>query len=113
MRYNHTKQRKLRKRERLSSVQMIVVLLLALAIGLGLNSLFCGATRLKAAETKCKKSDTIIKGKSSGLDGSGRSSDPWLIRSSEDLEYVRQAIAAGNSFKGEYLELTTDLQLPA
>ena len=38
-----------------------------------------------------------------GLAGSGTSSDPWQIGSEADLETVRQEVAEGHSYAGEYL----------
>ena len=47
------------------------------------------------------------------LEGKGTSADPWRIETVEDLNIVAQAAAAGESFKGEYLELRDNLQLPS
>ena len=48
---------------------------------------------------------------SSSLLGTGTQADPYLISSAADLAYVRDQVAAGNYFKGQYLKLTKSIDL--
>ena len=77
---------------------------------LGLAACFSSFTkiRLQASETT-----SGLKAGGCLLPGSGTAGDPWLIESMDDLEEVRQAVAEGRNFAGQYLKLTADLQLPA
>ena len=47
------------------------------------------------------------------LEGSGTQADPYLLNSAEDLTYVSNAVAEGNSFADTYFQFTADITLPA
>ena len=47
-----------------------------------------------------------------GLKGSGTAEAPWLIETYQDFETVRDLVASGVSFEGEYLKMTEDIALP-
>ena len=74
-----------------STITAVVVLALLLWLGLPLHA--------KAGEN--------------ALSGAGTTDAPYQIGSYEDLETVQEQVAGGNSFAGEYLQLTKDIDLPA
>lgn len=79
-----------KKLYRASTIIAVVVLALLLLLGMPSNA--------KATETV--------------LNGDGTAESPYLITSFEDLETVRTQVAGGESFAGEYLQLTSDIDLP-
>ncbi len=46
------------------------------------------------------------------IEGSGTEEDPYLIKDASNLEEMRDLVNGGNSFKGEYFKVTSDLTLP-
>ena len=48
----------------------------------------------------------------SAFAGEGTRTDPYLIEDLDDLKWVRDEVAAGRSFSGEYIKLTGDIVLP-
>lgn len=46
---------------------------------------------------------------SSSLDGSGTYGDPYLINDAHDLAYFSQSVNSGNSYDGQYLAITADI----
>ena len=52
------------------------------------------------------------KAENAALEGAGTSDAPYLISSYEDLETVRVQVAGGDSFEGQYLQMTADIDLP-
>ena len=86
----HTSQATNKKLYRASTIIAVVVLALLLLLGMPSNA--------KATETV--------------LSGAGTEDSPYLITSYADLEAVRAQVAGGESFAGEYLQLTDDINLP-
>jgi hypothetical protein len=79
-----------KKFQKASTITAVVVLALLLWIGMPLHA--------KAEQT--------------ALEGAGTSDYPYLISSYEDLETVRAQVAGGDSFEGQYLQMTADVDLP-
>ncbi len=50
--------------------------------------------------------------KDRGFEGSGTSTDPWLIGTAEDLEYLRLLVNTGESQSGKFFRFTEDITLP-
>lgn len=48
---------------------------------------------------------------STSLAGSGTEADPYLIQSAADLAYFGTLVAGGESFTGQYIELTADINM--
>ena len=61
-------------------------------------------------KTNCVKVE-IVKNKLP-LDGEGTSDKPYLITSADDLIAIREAVADGNAFVGQYFEFEKDVTLP-
>ena len=61
-------------------------------------------------KTNCIKVE-IVKNKLP-LDGEGTSGKPYLITSADDLIAIREAVADGNAFVGQYFEFEKDVTLP-
>ena len=76
--------------QKASTITAVVVLALLLWIGMPLHA----------------------KAENAALEGAGTSDSPYLISTYEDLETVRAQVAGGESFAGEYLQLTDDINLP-
>ena len=49
----------------------------------------------------------------SALQGSGTEEDPYLIATPEDYELIRTLVAAGHTYRDEFLRQTADIELPA
>ena len=49
--------------------------------------------------------------KKKGLSGTGTEADPFLITSLEDLIWFRENVNAGNSYAGQFVKLTNDIDL--
>ena len=69
----------------------------------------CGAT--KSATGIINATNAALKKASPSMSGSGTESDPYVISSEAGLRYLQAQVAAGNSYKGQYIKLGADIAL--
>ncbi len=71
-----------------------------------------GTEVYESAKAISDRAKIVVKKGGFSLDGSGTAEDPKLIRTAEDLEEIREMVAAGNSFEGYYFRMEEDITLP-
>ena len=70
----------------------------------------CGATK-SATGIINATNDALRKAVSGFTSGTGTQNDPYIISSEAGLRYLQAQVAAGNSYKGQYIKLGADIAL--
>lgn len=86
-------------------------------VNAGIAWYYCEIYTTKAGiESKKVTSDCVkveVKPTDIPLKGNGTEESPWMLASEQDLDVVREKVAAGSSFAGMYFAFANDIELSA